>query len=90
MRNILKQTNRYLALPLLAGAMLTSCTDLEVEPTDSLLADGFSGLTSEASTSQVTAMYNDLYGYFGTQANLYALNEVTTDALLVPTRGADW
>ena len=90
MRNILKQTNRYLALPLLAGVMLTSCTDLEVEPTDSLLADGFSGLTSEASTSQVTAMYNDLYGYFGTQANLYALNEVTTDALLVPTRGADW
>ena len=41
MRNILKQTNRYLALPLLAGVMLTSCTDLEVEPTDSLLAEGF-------------------------------------------------
>ncbi|MEQ5790303.1 RagB/SusD family nutrient uptake outer membrane protein [Muricauda sp. NFXS6] len=90
MKNILKHTNRYLALPLLAGVMLTSCTDLEVEPTDSRLADGFSGLSSEASTSQVTAMYNDLYGYFGTQANLYALNEVTTDALLVPTRGADW
>ena len=87
MRNILKQTNRYLALPLLAGAMLTSCTDLEVEPTDSLLAEGFTGIeTAEAASSQVTAMYNDLYGYFGTQANLYALNEVTTDALLVPTR----
>jgi len=91
MRNILKQTNRYLTLPLLAGVMLTSCTDLEVEPTDSLLAEGFTGIeTAEAASSQVTAMYNDLYGYFGTQANLYALNEVTTDALLVPTRGSDW
>lgn len=91
MKNILKQTNRYLAFPLLASVMLTACTDLEVEPTDSLLDEGFTGIaTAEASASQVTAMYNDLYGYFGTQANLYALNEVTTDALLVPTRGSDW
>ncbi|MBR9853245.1 MAG: RagB/SusD family nutrient uptake outer membrane protein [Algicola sp.] len=91
MKNILKQTNRYLAFPLLVSVMLTACTDLEVEPTDSLLDEGFTGIaTAEASASQVTAMYNDLYGYFGTQANLYALNEVTTDALLVPTRGSDW
>lgn len=90
MKNILKVTNRYLTLTLLVGVMLTSCTDLEVEPTDSILAEGFTGLSAEAAASQITAMYNNVNGYFGTQANLYALNEVTTDALLVPTRGSDW
>ncbi len=91
MKNFIKQTNRYFSLSLCVGILLASCTDLEVEPTDSLLDDGFTGIqTAEAASSQITAMYNDAYGYFGTQANLYALNEVTTDALLVPTRGSDW
>jgi len=35
-------------------------------------------------------MYNSLRGYIGDQANLFALSEVTTDALLIPTRGSDW
>ena len=91
MKKFIKQTNKYFTLSLFVGVMLTSCTDLEVEPTDSLLDDGFTGIqTAEAASSQITAMYNDVNGYFGTQANLYALNEVTTDALLVPTRGSDW
>ncbi|MFT0714353.1 RagB/SusD family nutrient uptake outer membrane protein [Flagellimonas lutimaris] len=91
MKNFIKQTNRYFSLSLCVGILLASCTDLEVEPTDSLLDDGFTGIqTAEAASSQITAMYNDVNGYFGTQANLYALNEVTTDALLVPTRGSDW
>lgn len=91
MKNILKHTNRYLTLTLFVGILVTSCTDLEVEPTDSRLAEGFTGIqTAELAASQITAMYNNVNGYFGTQANLYALNEVTTDALLVPTRGSDW
>ncbi|MAU17423.1 MAG: RagB/SusD family nutrient uptake outer membrane protein [Muricauda sp.] len=91
MKKFIKQTNKYFSLSLFVALMLTSCTDLEVEPTDSLLDEGFTGIqTAEAASSQISAMYNDVYGYFGTQANLYALNEVTTDALLVPTRGSDW
>jgi len=91
MKNILKHSNKYMTLTLLVGVMLTSCTDLEVEPTDSRLADGFTGIqTAELAASQITAMYNNVNGYVGTQANLYALTEVTTDALLVPTRGSDW
>ena len=91
MKNILKHTNRYLTLTLFVGILVTSCTDLEVEPTDSRLAEGFTGIqTAELAASQITAMYNNVNGYFGTQANLYALTEVTTDALLVPTRGSDW
>ena len=68
-----------------------SCTDLEVEQTDSILAEEFTGIpTEEESASQVSAMYNDLRGYIGDQANLFALSEVTTDAFLIPTRGSDW
>ncbi len=67
------------------------CTDLEVEQTDSILATGFEGIeTAELADSQVSSMYNSIRGYIGDQANLFALSEVTTDALLIPTRGSDW
>ncbi|MGB5355281.1 MAG: RagB/SusD family nutrient uptake outer membrane protein [Eudoraea sp.] len=71
--------------------LLFSCTDLEIEETDSLLAANFEGVpTAEEAASQVTSMYNNINGYIGDQANLYALSEVTTDEMLVPTRGSDW
>ena len=35
-------------------------------------------------------MYNSLTGFIGTQESLYSLSEVTSDALLIPTRGSDW
>lgn len=67
---------------------LSSCTDLEIEETDSIINEGFQGLADPGST--VDELYNRLNGQYGDQANLYALSEVTTDAALVPTRGADW
>lgn len=67
---------------------LSSCTDLEIEETDSIISDGFQGLADPSST--VDELYNRLNGQYGGQDNLYALSEVTTDAALVPTRGADW
>jgi len=74
-----------------ATALLFSCTDLEIEETDSILATGFEGITDATlADDQVNAMYNSLRGYIGDQANLYALSEVTTDAQLIPTRGSDW
>lgn len=91
MKNFLRQTNKISALSLGVAMLFASCTDLEVEQTDSLLSPSFSGIeTAEEAASQVTAMYNNVNGYIGDQANLYALSEVTTDALLVPTRGSDW
>ncbi|RNC92590.1 MAG: RagB/SusD family nutrient uptake outer membrane protein [Allomuricauda sp.] len=66
---------------------LASCTDLEIEETDSFISAGFQGLQDPV------ASLNALYGSFGAlgdQANTFALNEVTTDAFLIPTRGADW
>jgi hypothetical protein len=76
----------------LAGLMLfsVSCTDLEVEELDSRLIENeageFSGVDPEA---MVTTGYNNLRA-FADQANTYALHEVTSDELLVPTRGTDW
>lgn len=69
-----------------------SCTDLEIESTGtSELAPTFTGFEStELSSSALDQMYNEIRGYIGDQANLYALSEVTTDAQLIPTRGSDW
>lgn len=67
-----------------------ACTDLEVEEQDSLViqteSGQFGGVNAAATLSSA---YNDLQR-FGDQANLYALLEVTSDELLVPTRGTDW
>lgn len=69
-----------------------SCTNLDLSPTDSIFADStggeFSGVSSPAAS--LDDLYNNLKGQIGDQANLFALNEVTTDEFLVPTRGTDW
>ena len=67
---------------------LASCTDLEIEETDSIITEGFQGLTDPSST--IDNLYNNLAGAHSTQENWYALSEVTGDAALVPTRGTDW
>lgn len=86
----IKTHKKILSVFLLTLGVLFSCTDLEVEETDSILAPGFEGLTAEVASSSVTNMYNSLNGYIGDQGNLFALSEVTSDALLIPTRGSDW
>ena len=75
-------------LTFLSVAGLWSCTDLEIEETDSIITEGFQGLSDPSST--VDELYNRLNGAYGDQANYFALTEVTTDAALIPTRGTDW
>ena len=67
---------------------VVSCTDLEIEETDSFIDEGFQGL--ENTESAVNQLYAQTWGLLGNQEDQYAIREVTTDALLVPTRGADW
>ena len=43
--------------------------------------------TDKELASAVGAAYGSIYGYMGAFFNL---NEVTTDEVVVPTRGADW
>ena len=79
---------KNIVLTFMSVAVLTACTDLEIEETDSIISEGFQGLADPSST--VDELYNRLAGAYGDQANFFALNEVTTDAALVPTRGTDW
>lgn len=77
---------------LLVLACLIACTDLEIEQTDSIISkdtgSGFEPLANPASS--LSDLYNKVGGDFATQENMYALSEVTTDELVVPTRGTDW
>lgn len=79
---------KFLSLAILAVFGLYSCTDLEIEETDSFISEGFQGLEDPASA--LDQLYNQVGGQLGDQANTYALTSVTTDEQLVPTRGADW
>jgi hypothetical protein len=91
-KTIFKTTARLLSGSLIIAVTLLSCTDLEIEGTDSIIIDaneaGFQGVSDPASF--IGNMYNSLNGYIGDQANFYALQEVTTDEALIPTRGSDW
>ncbi|MDM9631415.1 RagB/SusD family nutrient uptake outer membrane protein [Robiginitalea aurantiaca] len=79
---------KLLTLALLAVFGLYSCTNLEIEETDSFITEGFQGLADPQSA--LDQLYNQVGGQLGDQANTYALTTVTTDEQLIPTRGADW
>ncbi|MBT8271209.1 MAG: RagB/SusD family nutrient uptake outer membrane protein, partial [Bacteroidia bacterium] len=85
---------KFKVLACLMAMLAVSCTDLEIEQTDSIIdaggSDGgtFSGVS--AVDASVQDLYNGTYGQLGDQANFFALNEVSTDETLVPTRGTDW
>lgn len=84
----MKKTVKILSIMFLFP-MLFSCTDLEIEPTDSLITEGFAGVANLQ--SEVENLSNILtQGDLGNQDGLYALNEVSTDEFVVATRGTDW
>ncbi|XLS28748.1 RagB/SusD family nutrient uptake outer membrane protein [Flavobacteriaceae bacterium M23B6Z8] len=83
--------NKFGLLTILSALFMFSCTDLEIDESDSVFTgggDGFNGVTN--AEAALTQLYNDVYGQLGNQENEFALMEVSTDELLVPTRGTDW
>ncbi len=85
----MKRSNFKIYFLTLASVIgLTSCTNLEIEETDSIISEGFQGLADPSSA--VDDLYSNVGGLLVDQENLFALKEVTTDAALVPTRGTDW
>lgn len=76
----------FASLLLVVG--LTSCTDLEIEESDSIISTGFQGLAD--ASSAVDGLYDRVRGQFENQGNRYSFEEVTADAAIVPTRGTDW
>ncbi|MDY8134748.1 RagB/SusD family nutrient uptake outer membrane protein [Aquimarina sp. 2201CG5-10] len=70
--------------------LLESCTDLDPSFDDSIPAEDSSGaFTGVDPTNFLESAYNDIEA-MGDQANTYALLEVSSDELVVLTRGADW
>ncbi|SDR87981.1 RagB/SusD family nutrient uptake outer membrane protein [Gramella sp. MAR_2010_147] len=70
---------------------LSACTDLEIEETDSIIANQTGEFTGVGDVQgALDGVYNSIRGQIENQGNLYALQEVSTDELLVPTRGTDW
>lgn len=72
-----------------------SCTDLEVDEKDSVVIESesgaFEGIDPAAGLATAYAdLRNDPPGQFNNQSNVFALQEVTSDEYLVPTRGTDW
>lgn len=81
---------KKLLLATVATVSVLSCTDLEIEGTDSIISDSaaeFSGVADV--TGSLDNLYNGI-NRIGGQRTYYALQEITTDELLVPTRGTDW
>ena len=81
---------KFISLTLCAAILTNACTDLAVQNKDSLAVQTQSGVfTGVDAAATLTSSYNDLRQW-GNQENLYALQEVASDELLVPTRGTDW
>lgn len=85
--------NRLIALFLISGFLFNSCS-LNIEDTDSVITKGqsatFNGIKAADIGAALTTIYNNISDQTGSQENLYSLTEVSTDELLVPTRGTDW
>ncbi|MCB0582227.1 MAG: RagB/SusD family nutrient uptake outer membrane protein [Phaeodactylibacter sp.] len=79
---------RLFFVTLLLAGFGQACTDLEEELYSSI--DGDSFLSSEAELiAALGAAYTNLYPLAG-NGNIYSLQEVTSDEIVVPTRGNDW
>jgi len=83
---------KYYLLMVCYAFFVLSCSDLEIEESDSIISEtsdeGFTGVSDPGSA--VDELYNSIRGQIESNDNLYALSSVTTDEMLVPTRGTDW
>ncbi|MFV8359622.1 RagB/SusD family nutrient uptake outer membrane protein [Flavobacterium sp. LS1P3] len=80
---------------IIKGILLTStivlgvsCTNLDEEVLDGVVISNAGGGTVNAA-SLLTSSYEGLRG-FQTQGQMFALDEMSSDALVGPTRGGDW
>ncbi len=87
----MKKINFYTRSLAFAFAMIVfapACSDLEEELFDAVTEDNFFR-TEEELISALGSAYTSLYGLMGNES-LVCLQEVTSDEMVVPTRGPDW
>ena len=82
----IRQVGRSILLAALLLAPPSACTDLTEVPNDALTPEN-AFRTPDEVLAGIASVYarlrNPLWGY-------YNLSEITTDEMLVPTRGSDW
>ncbi len=78
---------RFSALSFFVLLVSGSCTDLTESPYDLVTPDNFYGTEAEL-TAAVVPVYNSLA--LADFSNFAHLREVSSDELVVPTRGGDW
>ena len=86
-----KNKNYWLLLAICVPFLLESCSDLEIEETDSIIVNQtgeFTGVGDVDGT--LSGIYDAVRGQLETQENLYGMVEVSSDEFVVPTRGTDW
>lgn len=86
------KNNFKVTFMILAGILVFgSCTDLDETDLlyDQVTANNFYQSDLEY-LSAVGAPYANLFGSFGSADNIMPLQEVSTDEIVVPTRGPDW
>jgi hypothetical protein len=87
-----RRNNKKLYLPAAMLGLIMGACSLHVDQTDTLetkgASDVFNGVVSPSGS--LDNLYNKLTGEVGNQEEQYAMGEVTTDEMMVPTRGTDW
>ncbi len=79
--------NRFLLIGLLVAVTSQSCTNLDEDLYSEVTPDNFFQ-TEEQFVSAMAAAYTSLRGY--ASGDYFALSEISTDEMVVPTRGQDW
>mgnify|MGYP007006687441 FL=1 len=81
----------YLKVSILAVLLCSSCTNLDEEDLlyDRVINDNFYQTEIE-NLSAIGAAYANLYGNFGNTSAFMASQEIPSDEIVVPTRGAHW
>ena len=86
----MKKTELYKLLLCAFLVSAYSCTNLEIEQTDSNFTNLSAEFTGVDPAASLDGLFGDWRGQIENQGDLFALNEVSTDEQLVATRGVDW
>lgn len=85
--------NRYIKVAAIAflGASINSCTKLDQNLNSTLTSDqAANALGANGTQLLLQSAYNDVGGPYADPGNILALEEVTADECVVPTRSSDW
>jgi starch-binding outer membrane protein, SusD/RagB family len=79
---------KFIAIGLGISFLTFSCTDLNEKLYDRVTADNFFKTNDEFIASLGQAYSN--FGGLGNHSNLWSINELTSDELVITTKGGDW